>query len=351
MADEHLHEDEVLTDPQETDETAVTSDEESESEETEQETTESEETEQESEETEETEESDEVESYLEDEEYLKQKGFYEKGLPGHIKNLDEAIQYGLAMADQAQKGMTAAEKLARVNEILARQGISGGVDAFIAGGGVSTPPTPIAPTSAAASTGQKVLPDKPFSDIVEAMIQTGEIAQNDQPWYRRLGKSIDHALSQVSQPLLQGVAVTANEMLALRDKVRDLEWKTMPTKVRQTAPRHELDALINSGQARDYEEAAFMWLRKNRSDLLSIMLGRKQSTKGSMEHQRFARPRSLGRKPRKKEPIKRKFPYGEFLNPDGTVNEELLEKKFPGKYDKQIEIIEKIQKEALGKRT
>ena len=343
MADDPnvIEEEEVVTDPQEeTEETEI----ETETEESEEPKLEEAETE----ESEEGEEETEQEVFLEDADYLQQKGFYAQGLPSHIKTIDEAMSYGLSMANQAQRAVTDSQKLAKVNEILAQQGVSGGVDAFIASGGINQPLQQQTFGAQPNMQTQKVLPDRPYGDIVDNMIKRGEIKTEDQPFFRRLGDSVDHALSSVSQPLLQGVAVTANEVLAMKKKVRDMEWRMLSKKVRETAPRHELDALINSGKAEDYDEASFEWARyNNRPDLMNLMWSKKSTPAAN---QPIGRPRTLGgRKPRKREPIKRKPTFAEFLNPDGTVNEKLIEQRYPGNYDKQVEILEKIQKEATAK--
>jgi len=276
--------------------------------------------------------------YASDEEYLRDQGYYGRGLPEHIKTLDEALSYGLNMSQQANRSASDAQKLAAVNQALSQQGIMGGVDAFLAGGGRLMPPTQSGLQSQQSTQGS-FFPQSPNTDILEKQLREYPGTRpEDAAYLRQQAARQDQAYQEFSKPLITVIGGIAQQMQKFIDFQNDTQYRFLSKKMREAVPRYELDAIVNSGRAKNYEEAFIEFARLKRPDLLAALYAPKggPAVPGTPNARRPASLR-VAKKTPQKDPM---AAYGKYLGPDGEVDE----RKLPKDINKQVEILEAIAK-------
>lgn len=295
-------------------------------------------------ETSEEEATDDSEYFVDDEDYL--QSFHEKGLPPHIKTLDEAVQYGIDSGKQMQNQNVDANKLNQLNAMLVSKGLNGGIDALLAG--VPLPQTqpqqnPLGfqnqqVNNQQTTQQQSVFPDKPFSAIIEEAIKTGRITTESAAEYRGVAQMNDMAFKQVSEPMEKGMVMLYEMFNKLNLSVQGHDYKFLNKKIRDSVPKYELDAIVNSGRANDYKSALFLYAQEKNPELLLELANRQPS-----QPEKKKRPTSLRGKKRTA-PDAGIGKYSKFINSDGTINEAAIGRAYPTDFDMQVKILEDIAK-------
>lgn len=277
------------------------------------------------------------EMYDSDEDYLKAEGEYDRGLPGHIKTIKDALAYGQSMATQASLSQADAHKLAAVNNALAQSGFQGGVEALIAGGGLGTH-TPVPVTQPQQPAGGSFLPQTPYTAQAEEQIKANPTLKPEEAvWIRQNAAHQDRVYKQITDPIVSAMVGMAKEMLDLKAGNKNSEYRFLSKKMREAVPRFNLDAIINSGRAKTYEEAFIEYARTTRPDLLASVYGKGDQPPGAPPKTRRAPGMRVRTKSIQTDPM---APYRKYLDSAGEVDDA----KLPKEYNEQVKIIKEIQR-------
>ena len=277
------------------------------------------------------------EMYDSDEEYLKEQGFYERGMPGHIKTIEDVLAYGQSMATQAMRSSGDAQKLSAVNDALARSGYQGGVEALIAGGGLGTQ-APAPTMQPQQPTGQSFVPNAPYSDAMEQQLKTNPaIKPEEAAWLRQQAAAQDRAYQSYSNPIVSALGGIVQEVAELKRGHKNSEYRFLSKKMREAVPRFELDAIINNGRAKTYEEAIIEYARTVDPNLFLQLYGKGDQPPGTPPKTRRSPGIRVRQKSIQKDPM---VPYQKYLTPTGEIDDA----KLPKDMKEQVKILEAIQR-------
>lgn len=262
--------------------------------------------------------------------------WHERGLPREIVTYDDALEY---FSSQSPNG--GQDKLSMLNQILIQSGVPGGVDEFIYRRGMSQQNgngNSNGNQNGQNGNNQLRVPEKPGSDYVAKMITDGVIVDPEaQKSWKAYGKMQDEVVNAALTPVLQVLAMVMEEFKGLKPTVRNAEHKLLDRRIKEGIPKYKLDAVINRGDARSYEQAALMLMQTEYRPLLAEIYGK------SNGNQPFKRrpggyPAPSKQHQNQASPLQRKLQSGE-LNPNNYRD---TLSKDPAK---RIEQLKQIQRE------
>lgn len=237
---------------------------------------------------------DEAEFFENEDEYLAQFN-----LEGKPKTLDEAMRLSQELASENQRLKTQLSDPTR------------------------TAPPP--PTPASSDNGQRVFARGSWKKQVEEMITSGRIHADNQVFYRQQADFNDAIMNPMLQQMESALSGLAGYVMKQGEAQRSASWSRFQHKGVGVS-RQDLDAIMEREGLFDYDDALLQYAMKSgRADLLS-----KVAKTAERRGEQRGRTRQLRRGtnlPRGKQRPKgiTSIP-GKFLNMDGTLNQNELNK-------------------------
>lgn len=286
------------------------------------------------------------EEYATDAEYLEQ--YYAAGIPRHLTTLSDVLSYTANLSKNAGQTSDDARTIADANNVLARQGYQGGLQAFIANGGQATPQNPMQPTpfeqQPTNQATQSFIPENPVSTEIEDAIKGGQIVGDEQiAWYRNMAVLQDKAIKKSLTPVVNALASMYSKVTDHSGKISEYGWKFLHKDIKDNIPRFELEAIINSGQASDFVSAALKYATIKRPDLLPKIIASSSNQLPNPKKQPAAL-RGTKRKPANAGGNSGLGGYKRrgFINDDDSVNDKAIERAYPGNLGAQVKVLDHI---------
>lgn len=280
--------------------------------------------------------------FVSDEEYL--APYYAQGMPQNIKSLDDAMQWAVSVAKGQNAPSQESQKVQQLNRILAQQGFVGGVDEFLARQGNAYSQNDNyqqRPNSQFEQNrnNQSFLPENPYRATIDADIQNGIIPAEQAATYRSFANVQDRVLKQVTGPLTNTLRQLASVVQSQQATIQETEWRMLPRKIRENVTKYELDAVLNSGRASNYEDAFIYHARMNKPHLLSEYFSGKGNNSVSNNNGNQRRPQSMDRRNFNQRQQSRGGHSGvqnveKYVLPTGGIDEAALDKLPPAEASK-----------------
>ena len=116
--------------------------------------------------------------------------------------------------------------------------------------------------------------------------------------------------------------------------------RLLPHKVKNNVNRTDLDAIINNGRSSSYSDAVIEYARTKSPEMLKELFPGKGTDDGGRRKLR----KSFGTKGRKRTGVTQTsgVNLNKFVKPDGNVDNDAIERAYPGNLNKQVEVLEKL---------
>ena len=271
--------------------------------------------------------------YVSDEEYL--APYYAQGMPQNIKDLDSAMQWAVGLAKGQNAPSPVDNRMQELNRILASKGFYGGVDQFLASGGNMPNQNFNQPTHQfnQNQNQQSFLPENPYQQTIDAEIKAGLIKQENVGQYQQYASLNDRVLKQITTPVVNTMKQMFDVLRQHDVALKNAEYRMLPRKIRDNVSKQDLDTVLDSGYANNYEEAFIAHSRLKNPQLLADYFGGKGN--GNM-NSNGRRPQSMSRQnisQRQNQQQRQGQSAGQnidkYILPDGRVNEAALDKLKP----------------------
>jgi len=265
-----------------------------------------------------------------------------EGMPDGIDSVEQLAESYTASLKEMNNKQQLAAKYAKLEETARLKGFDN-VDAFLAGN-VTTQPAPVQRTQQfAAPEGETYFTPNPVRTVIDNMLKEGTIPQESVSSYNAVAKVVDNAITPQFQRAEQVMTLAMQQVLAMRETVKKLEWNAVPTSVRGSVSRQEVDKLLDSGAVSSIEEA-IQFLHFKNPDLLKD-IARKAEEKG-VERGRKKLKRSGSIKRGKEHKAPRSWDYDKYKDYDGNWDTKKLG-SMP--VDDSIKMLEDYEKENFPK--
>jgi len=241
-------------------------------------------------------------------------------LPESIKTDEDLLKSYLSSLSEMKRGQGDTHRLKEVEAALRTRGFQGGVDSLLSGDTGRL--TDVRQLDNQSQAGGSFFSDKPVGKFVEDMVKDGQISDENKTYFRSVGTIVDSAIG----PMFSQVEAAFNAILknvsGNTDSLRGLQWGSLPQKARDAVERKDLDSIIKRGLADSYDDALTYHLFQNKETLGDLL--KTAEKRGEEKGRKKLRRSGAIRKGRGKPQSKQKHKLEKFLNPDGTLDQDEL---------------------------
>lgn len=240
----------------------------------------------------------------------------QEGLPDTIDSPEKLAESYKSALTEMKRGQTAAQQLEQIDQYLKSHGVYGGIQGLIQGA-VIPKQEPVAPVYEKPQDGKSYFDAEPVTKTFEQWKKSGRIPEDLDVGFRTISTLMDESVAPQFRLAEQVMTTAMKQVVALRDKVRSLEWKSLEPKFKSYMNRAEADGLIDRGLVTDYEEAAGYLAFKNGNVLRDVATKAEQRGQ-EKARKKFRRGKSIRAE---RSPLGTKWNYKQYQNDDGSWNQ------------------------------